>query len=278
MENNGKELEKQTKTLLKSFGWKPTDEILIGSKKADLCFMEERFGKSICTAVECKDYSRKLSQKDLSSIYAEYLPLIESRKIDHILIVTREGVSPGGEEYVSDSRFLSHVTFSDLQFELINFIPYLNSLISEFDGEEISEYYIDVLAIEEGKSTSKSLKKVVRSWLNEPENQPLAVLASYGMGKTTFARYCCCQLAKQVLKNSENRIPILLRLGEISSEQSLEGLLGKLFTSTYQIHGYSFQGFLSLVRMGKFIIFLDGFDEMKHTLNWSEFKYNYLVN
>jgi hypothetical protein len=45
------------------------------------------------------------------------------------------------------------------------------------------------------------------------------------MGKTTLARRLAYRLVIDGQSNPLTRIPILIRLGEISAEQSLEGLL-----------------------------------------------------
>jgi hypothetical protein len=55
----------------------------------------------------------------------------------------------------------------------------------------------------------------------------------------------------------------------------LEGLLGKLLTAQNRVPGYHFGIFEELNRRGRFVIILDGFDEMKHTMSWSEFKFNF---
>jgi len=189
--------------------------------------------------------------------------------------VTRNGISSTAERYIEDSKSIFHATYFDLQKEVMNFGPYLEALAKEYYEEETANYYVKTLAKNLADGELIHLKEYVIQWLETEADNPLAVLASYGMGKTTFARMCCAELAQKSTNNSALRIPILLRLGEISSEQSLEGLLGKYFTSIYPIQGYTFHAFMRLVRLGRFVIFLDGFDEMKHTLTWPEFKYNF---
>ena len=77
-------------------------------------------------------------------------------------------------------------------------------------------------------------------------------------------------MAKEAVENPIARIPILIRLGEVAGEQTLAGLLGKHFTATYQVHGYSFNAFREMNRNGRFVVFLDGFDEMKQLLSFRE--------
>jgi hypothetical protein len=83
-------------------------------------------------------------------------------------------------------------------------------------------------------------------------------------------------LATRALEHATARIPILVPLSEISSEQTLEGLLGKLLAAQNNVPGYHFKPFMELNRRGRFVIILDGFDEMKHTISWSEFKHNFM--
>ena len=65
-----------------------------------------------------------------------------------------------------------------------------------------------------------------------------------------------------------------MRLGEIANEQSLAGLLGKLFTATNFVRNYNYATFLELNKLGRFLVIFDGFDEMKQMLSWGEFKNN----
>jgi len=60
----------------------------------------------------------------------------------------------------------------------------------------------------------------------------------------------------------------------MTHEQSLEGLLGSLFTSVAPCEGYNFNLFCSLNAMGLFVLIFDGLDEMRHKLSWEEFLYN----
>jgi Restriction endonuclease/NACHT domain len=132
---------------------------------------------------------------------------------------------------------------------------------------------------EKGQTTAQvyyNLSEIVDRWqhLNTTEAVPVAILGSYGLGKSSFARNLASSLANEALKNSEARIPVLVPLGEIANEQGLEGLLGKLFTATNIVRNYNFALFTELNRLGRFIIIFDGFDEMKQTISWSQFRYN----
>lgn len=59
------------------------------------------------------------------------------------------------------------------------------------------------------------------------------------------------------------------------SSQELDGLIAKTLADRYRIKDYYFEKFLRLNEAGKFVLIFDGFDEMKHALSWSEFKFNF---
>ena len=261
--------EKAVGELLSLAGYEVKRERVLGHKKVDLYIEEKRLGSRCRIAVECKCYNRVLTKRELTTIRVDYNPLYESNHIDEILVVTLNGLAPSAETVIDSSRIVSHVTYADLQNTIMDFRPYLLGLIDQYSSDGLSLYYVRLY-------THKGLdvEDDILDWLKTESNQPIAILGSYGMGKTTLARRIAYLLAEEALRNENSRIPILLRVGEISSEQSVEGLLGKAFTSVTVVRNYNFNVFMKLNELGRFVIILDGFDEMKHTLSWGEFKYN----
>jgi predicted NACHT family NTPase len=78
-----------------------------------------------------------------------------------------------------------------------------------------------------------SLETFVDHWsISESSGDPLAIIAGYGMGKTSFARHLAFRMASRCLAGKQSRVPILLSLGAISREQSIEGLLGATLTGS----------------------------------------------
>lgn len=98
---------------------------------------------------------------------------------------------------------------------------------------------------------------------------PIAILAGYGMGKTSFSTMLASKFASQCLSGETSRIPIYLKLGDIFNEQGIEGLVCKYFASQYNVSGFTYPLFLEFNRLGRFLIILDGFDEMKHAMSFS---------
>jgi hypothetical protein len=283
LDQNPKEFERNVGELLELAGLDVHSEQTLGYKKVDLFAVEHRLGTTRRIAVECKCYKRVLSQKELSEIYANYLPLYQSSHIDEVLIVTKNGLAPSAVTMVESTRDLQHLTLAELQNMVMDFRPYMMGLVSQYDEDGLRHYYVPIETHE-----GEALEPLIIKWLIEEDSRPpalkwmkkegakpLAILGSYGMGKTTFARHLSYILATNALQHSDHRIPIYVRLGDISAEQSLDGLLGKMFTSMTVVRNYTFPAFMALNNAGRFVIILDGFDEMKHSLTWDEFKFNF---
>jgi energy-coupling factor transporter ATP-binding protein EcfA2 len=109
-------------------------------------------------------------------------------------------------------------------------------------------------------------------WLDEPHERPLVVLGGYGSGKTTFASHLTGLLATRAMSDPTQRIPVRIRLGDLTEQNNLEGLFGAHFTAAHNARGYSWQLFQELNRLGRFLIVFDGFDEMKHGMTLPVFQ------
>lgn|GEM_PF-3832508 len=267
---DGKEFEDEVAKLLSLANFEVRRESIIGHKKVDLYILEKRLGTVRRIAVECKNYDRPMTQDEVSKIYANYIPLQKSNAVDELLLVTSTGLTPSALTMVNQTREMSHMTDADIFDLVMDFKLYLSGIQRQFDENGLSHYYVPPLT-----SEGESFERLILEWISSSTSQPLAILGSYGTGKTTLAKRMASILAPKAREHGVNRIPILIRLGEISAEQSLEGLLGKLFTARSVVRNYNFDLFMALNEMGKFVLFLDGFDEMKHTLTWHEFRYNF---
>jgi len=263
-----KQFQNEVAHLFRISGYEVSQDLLMLFKNVDLLVSERRLGKLHRIAVECKYWNRVLTQQHVSEIYANYLPLVPS-SVDEILIVTKSGAAESASAMVAISPHLRHLTYVELHANIMDFRAYLNRMVNQYSDDGLDRYYVPPRTQDD-----EDLANVVDAWLAAPTGQPIAILGSYGLGKTTFARHLTYKYAQKALADATERIPILVRLGEIANEQSLEGLLGKLFTATHFVNNYNFSTFQELNKLGRFIVLFDGFDEMKQTLSWNDFKYN----
>jgi hypothetical protein len=245
-------------------------ECQIGTQAVDIYYEERTSFGNLRIACECKDYRRPLTRDLIArNIHPRYQPLLEKKLVDAVRIIAPLDLGAAAAAYVAEIGFRFH-TLDQLESGIIDFRQYLHAQISGFEEGGLDRYYIKP-ALADGSS----LEERIEQWISGPSSQPIAILAGYGMGKTSFAKWLAHALAKRALKDASNRIPILIPLSEISSEQTLEGLLGKLLAARHRIPGYHFSPFMELNQRGRFVVILDGFDEMKHTMSWAEFKHNF---
>ena len=265
-----KKFQNDVANLFRLSGYDVKQDFLCAFKKVDLIITEYRLGKQHRIAVECKDWEKNLSQHDISVISANYQPLVP-KHVDEILIISREPLTETALAMVEASQNLRHLTYTELHANIMDFRQYLGYLVSQYYSDGLDRYYIPPET-----SESEDLGDIIEKWLFDMSStsEPIAILGSYGLGKSTFARHIAWKYASVAQTDPTKRIPVLVRLGDISNEQSLEGLFGKLFTATNFVRSYNFHTFEELNKLGRFLFIFDGFDEMKQMLSWTMFKHN----
>ena len=264
-------LESEVVSLLKLQGWSVSPERIQGHKKIDAHASKyDDFGLLQTIAVEIKSGKSGISRTEISQIYADYLPLVQSSQVDFILLVTECKPSPSGMTYISENKYIKHLSYQDLLNRVIDFSHYVAGLRAQFFDSELADRYIPQ-NFQEGDGTLES--KII-AWAQSIDSQPIAILGGYGLGKSTLARRISSKFAALYENDPSNRIPILIPLSYLATDQTLEGLLGRLFTTHTSVHNYNYDLFLALNRRGKFLILLDGFDEMKRSMSWESLRYN----
>lgn len=248
-----------------------TGELQLSHKKVDLLLEGHRLGRRWRTAVECKAHGKRLTLSQTGRIVNDYRPLIEQRHVEEVLLVTQEGLSPSSETLLYGEPAFAHLTYTELSNEILDLSGYNRDLIASYSDSPtgISHYYIRARTAD-----GTDLQGFLEDWVVGGDG-PIAILGAYGTGKSTFATHFASCLATRALADPTERRPVLIRLSDISAEQTLEGLLGRSLGVTSAIPNYSFPRFMALNRAGRFVVILDGFDEMKRTLTWEEFRYNF---
>jgi hypothetical protein len=247
-------------------------EGLVSWKKADIVFSMMNLGRRVRIAVECKCYSRKLKTSDLSKIHGDYQAAFDKQEISTLIIVSKYDVEAASKKFLDDTPRLRFLTVSQLEEWLIGLRPYIEGLARIFKDDDVSHYYID------SRVTGFNMPAfdVLRDWVYSQDGNGIAILGGYGLGKSSLAKRLAADQAQRYLDNPENeRMPILLRLGQVVHETELGGLFGKEFTAEHVVEGYSFSTLMHLNSSGRLLIILDGFDEMKHAMTEHDFRSNF---
>src|SRR5260370_9827108 len=108
---------------------------------------------------------------------------------------------------VDAKRGCKAMTFAEFQRRLLGLDSYLHDLIAAYDTDGIGRWYIRPHTEE-----NNDLEEVVRVWVDEAQALPLAIVAGYGKGKSTFSRHLGSAPARQSLVEPRRAVPILLPL------------------------------------------------------------------
>lgn len=264
-------------------------EVRVCGKKVDVYFQQRSLGATTRIYVEAKDYSRPLGREDVVKIRVDYEGIINRHSPALLLIVTRAGLTPDGQAHIDENPNCRHQTIWEIEADLIDFESYLRFQVAAPQETRLDQYYIptgfsirksevedhqDHIALtDEIFGSHFSCFDALMSWINDDKNfSPVAILGGYGSGKSSLAMLLSAHLAKASLTDPSTRQPVLIKLGGVSQYTNVEGLLGGYFTNDFPIRNFNCHNFFQLNAKGKYVIFLDGFDEMKHAMSWSEFK------
>lgn len=255
--------------VLSAAGFTTTVETKVGHKNVDVSAVWTRDAITGVQrfAFEAKDFNGTLPAKECSEFATDHLPYLQTGDLDQAWLISNGPIAPGGRSIEDLHRGLQIMTFIELQRRLLLIDAYLKDLVEQHDSSQLTKYYV-----RPETSDGEDLEQHVEQWLAAEDAPPLFVLGAYGKGKSTFATHLAAGMARRALQDPTARAPILVRLGEIADEQSIEGLLGKVLASQHRVTNYHFETFQALNRNGRFLIIYDGFDEMKHGLTPAKFQ------
>lgn len=255
--------------VLTAAGFRTRPESRLVFKKVDniALWTRDELQGSVRYLFETKDYDGTLPKAECVEFITEYGSLVRSRDADQAWLISKGPISPDGKALIDNEPGLQCLTFLEFQRRLLLLETYLRDLVEERAQQRLPEYYIPPETL-----TGEDLEQKVRAWVAEANASPLFILGPYGKGKSTFATHIAAEFARAALADPTQRAPILVRLGEVVDEQSLDGLLGKVLASRYRVSNYHFETFRALNRLGRFLVIYDAFDEMKHGMTFSKFQ------
>lgn len=220
-------------------------------------------------SIEAKNYGGTLPIVECNHFIHAHSKLISKNLVDRGWLISKGQISPDGRKNIEDEANLKCFTIDEFRRQILSVDRYLKDIIREDNNKNISDYYI-----QPHTENNVNLEGLVRDWVDEDGVEPLAIIGGYGIGKSTFALHFAAKLATEALTDKTRRIPVLIPLGEISDEQSIDGLVGKIMASRHRVSGYHFDLFKNLNDNGLFILIFDGFDEMKHGMTLRIFERN----
>lgn len=174
-------------------------------------------------------------------------------------------------EFAREGRFIGHKSLVAQWTKLNSEDAQLCQLAKSYTEKELEE----VLRLRRRGNTTDLEELVVRWIEDETIPQGLALLGSYGLGKSSFARRLAYSWAEKYRRRETDRIPLLIELRQFGSHQDIGGLISHELVNRHSVRNGSFEAFQLLNRCGRFLIILDGFDEMKQGMTHDSLVFNF---
>jgi hypothetical protein len=190
----------------------------------------------------------------------------------HVWIICEQTPAAGARSYVEAYRHVQLMSAIECEQAIVDFRPLLTFLASNFKEDPISKCYIPPTFYDKDGNKA-DLHSKITLWLNDPAATPIAIWAGYGMGKTSYARFLASILAENCSREYGSPIPILLNLGEFTTAPDIETLIVAQLANHYGVRFVSSAAFRLLNTQGRFVLILDGFDEMKFAMAPNDFNF-----
>jgi NACHT domain len=260
--------------MLAAAGFQVASEVKAGAKNTDIeaVWTHEELEGQVRYLVETKHYDKALSLALCTEFVTQYGAAIQGGLADRAFLISHGPIAPAGRAFVRQHKHLGLqcFTFEEFQRRILRIDGLLRETIALYERLGVDNYYIPSKTAE-----GADLENELIGWIEGERGPPTIIFGGYGIGKTTLALHLCYILAKRAQVDPARRVPVLVALGDIYDEQSIEGLISRTMASRYHTGNYHFQLFSELNHAGRFVIVFDGFDEMKHGMTPVAFQKNF---
>jgi formylglycine-generating enzyme required for sulfatase activity len=249
------ELAATVEGLLKVMGFACQDRRVDRDRVRLVCTPKGAFARPV--AVVCKE--GVIARDDVEGLVEE----VKSQELGGGVLVTHTRISPAATECAAETEGVVRAfTLDGFYRELIDFEPYVRTLVRDYEASELSSYYVDLGCRSDDGSTYKPMDDYVDRWLDDPTRNHISILGDYGTGKTSFCRQYAAGLGRRWLDDpNQHRIPILISLRDYAKAMNLEQLITDFLVNRYDIPA-SYEAFRRFNADGKLVLIFDGFDEM----------------
>src|SRR5690606_3306045 len=188
-------------------------------------------------ACECKDYGSPLTRSQLEKIWHKYGPLLNEKHVDAVRVITPFPVAVDARRYLETIRF-DLKTIDELESTIMDFRTYLLSMKAQFAEGGLDQYYLP-----SSFETGEDAERWLTNWIHGSIARPVAILATYGMGKSSLAKRIAWLQAERHQTDARERVPILIELKDISAEQDIRGLITKHLAAQHVIQNFHYELF-----------------------------------
>lgn len=181
------------------------------------------------------------------------------------LSISAVGFTPDVKERAQRTR-ISTMTYGELFKSFEKFHPYADIVLRSDENIEFNGTYEEPLLQDDHG------EHIATSWLSQwrfttdDAQKWLIILGDYGTGKTSLTRVLQYRWVLDYQKNAEAPIPIRIELRNFSRQFDARTLLHHFLDSNSLGH-VPIEFVFQLIRSGRVVLLLDGYDEMAQFLN-----------
>ncbi len=133
-------------------------------------------------------------------------------------------------------------------------------LLEPMERSDLYNYYVQSYCLDK-QGKEQLLDDLLDKFIEDSKQNFLTLLGDFGTGKSSFSIHYFIKFAKKYLNHKNERIPIFISLKDYKWKLNIEDFMVREFYEKFKIQ-INFSIFQQLALQGKFIFFIDGFDEM----------------
>lgn len=269
----GKDFEREIKKLYELMGYDVKQNQVILEHEVDLLIQQKLSGDfDLKLAVECKFVAKgNLRKNEVMDNLNNYIYLRAKNQIQGIIIVTTNGFAASIYNIAKEENILL-LTLNELRAKIVNSESYLKELISNYENDQLSKYYVELDA-KTLDGIEDKLENFINFWLIEEDSgvNLFTILGEYGTGKTSFCKKLAHKLAVKYFEDPiNNRIPLLFYLRQYADAPTIQPFITNTLVNEFNFREMNFKLFEELNKIGKFFLIFDGFDEMSQKVTFDK--------
>ncbi|MDM8515088.1 pentapeptide repeat-containing protein [Desulfobacterales bacterium HSG16] len=229
------------------------------------------------------DIIRPLNVRELSD------EVKNNQHLDKGIIVSSKGVHVDAYDEACNYQNIDVYTFHELIDSVADWSKYFEYLKKRFDEIGVAEDYVELSATIQNYSqkgndprTFDNIDKYIDEWIISTQKRQTFVLGEFGTGKTWFTLHYTSKILQRYEEavekgNPRPRIPILIHLSDYQMGIQRKKEISSLFLDFRKQKGIDIleSDWTQLVKMGRLLFILDGFDEMNFKVNTEIIKSNF---
>jgi hypothetical protein len=264
------ELPEAVKKLLELNHYEVTGPVQVNGAEIDLVArpLGDPFGSSMYIEVTVQYVTNDKYAKDLTKLQM----VREMDASSRCLIVSSSGFTIDVKARADATR-ITTLTYDQLFSQFEQFDSYVNRYLGEGTEADEIRHLFDVYQPPEFNDANgvDPALEWLDTWIDSPsaDNAWLILVGEYGTGKTALTRILQHRWLDRYKSNPSAPIPIRIELGNFTRQFDAQGLLHHFLDNNNL--GHVPVAFLwSLIRAGRVVLILDGYDEMAQYLNQRE--------